>query len=126
MLNKLTCFSFSFPSPLDLLLKRRPLNLVIRHPGQTLGDQRRQDSSKQGGSKGRDDHWSPQHGLNGGLSVQGGGRGGGEQLGLRLIRVVILWVAIGRDSRGWGRGCNLTRGAGYMTSCTLVSRGQAY
>ena len=57
------------PPPGLLGADARPLDLVVGHPGEALGDQGREDSAKQGCGEGGDDDGGAEDGLDGGLPV---------------------------------------------------------
>ena len=53
----------------------RPLDLVVSHPGEALGDQGREDATEQGSGEGGDDDGGAEDSLDGGLPVSQRGRG---------------------------------------------------
>ena len=57
------------PPPCLLGSNAWPLDLVISHPGEALGDQGREDATEQGRGKGGDDDRGSEDSLDGGLSV---------------------------------------------------------
>jgi len=98
-----------------------PLDLIVGHPGEALGDERGEDAPEQRRCEGRDDHGRPEHSLDGGLSVSE--RGGGaraRELGLGLVvAVVILGVVGGHGAARRHR--NRVGGGGGVASPALVT-----
>jgi len=107
--------------PLHPLAEGRPLNLILGHPGEALGDQRGEDPTEESSSEGGDDHGSPENSLDGGLAVQGG-----ERLGLWLVEVVVILCVVRTDGspRGGSRDLNVVAGVSGDSLVRLADSGQ--